>query len=60
MTLSPVLRYLVRYLALGYVLVLIIVPVGLILWRTFQPGVGRIHRPDHYARRRSRRCSCRW
>jgi sulfate/thiosulfate transport system permease protein len=40
MTLSPVLRYLVRYLALGYVLVLIIVPVGLILWRTFQPGVG--------------------
>jgi len=40
MTLSPVLKYLVRYLALGYVLVLVIVPVGLILWRTFQPGLG--------------------
>ncbi|MEZ0053533.1 sulfate transport system permease protein [Mycobacterium sp. MAA66] len=40
MTLSPVLKYLVRYLALGYVLVLVIVPVGLILWRTFEPGVG--------------------
>lgn len=40
MTLSPVLKYLVRYLALGYILILIIVPVGLILWRTFEPGIG--------------------
>jgi len=40
MTLSPVLKYLVRYLALAYVAVLVIVPVGLILWRTFQPGIG--------------------
>jgi sulfate transport system permease protein len=40
MTLSPVMRYLTRYLALGYILVLVIVPVGLILWRTLSPGVG--------------------
>jgi len=38
--LSPLARFLARYLALAYVLVLVIVPVGLILWRTFQPGVG--------------------
>src|SRR5690242_17293868 len=40
MTLSPWVRYLVRYLALAYIGVLVIVPVGLILWRTFQPGIG--------------------
>ncbi|MDR3662381.1 MAG: sulfate ABC transporter permease subunit CysW [Mycobacterium sp.] len=40
MTLSPVARYLVRYVALAYILVLVIVPVGLILWRSFQPGLG--------------------
>ncbi|MCW2686881.1 MAG: sulfate transporter permease subunit CysW [Mycobacterium sp.] len=40
MTLSPLVRYLTRYLALGYLLVLLIVPVALILWRTFTPGVG--------------------
>src|SRR5690349_21089726 len=40
MTLSPWVRYLVRYLALAYVGVLVIVPVGLILWRTFSPGIG--------------------
>ena len=40
MTLSPLARFLTRYLALAYVLVLVIVPVGLILWRTFLPGVG--------------------
>src|SRR5690242_5762672 len=40
MTLSPWVRYLVRYLALAYIIILVIVPVGLILWRTFQPGVG--------------------
>jgi sulfate transport system permease protein len=33
-------RYLARYVALGYLLVLLVVPVGLILWRTFSPGVG--------------------
>lgn len=40
MTPSPVVRYLIRYLALAYILVLLIVPVTLILWRTFEPGVG--------------------
>lgn len=40
MTLSPWARLLARYLALAYVLVLVIVPVGLILLRTFSPGVG--------------------
>ena len=40
MTLSPATRYLLRFLALGYVFVLLVVPVGLILWRTFEPGVG--------------------
>src|SRR5690242_7470973 len=40
MTLSPWVRYLVRYLALAYIGVLVIVPVGLILWRTFAPGIG--------------------
>jgi sulfate/thiosulfate transport system permease protein len=33
-------RYLARYVALGYLFVLLVVPVGLILWRTFAPGVG--------------------
>jgi sulfate transport system permease protein len=40
MTPSPLVRYLARYAALGYILVLVLVPVGLILWRTFTPGVG--------------------
>ena len=40
MNLSPAVRYLLRYVALGYLLLLLIVPVGLILWRTFSPGVG--------------------
>jgi sulfate transport system permease protein len=37
---SPVVRYLLRYSALAYILILVVVPVGLILWRTFEPGVG--------------------
>ncbi|HXO46636.1 MAG TPA: sulfate ABC transporter, partial [Mycobacterium sp.] len=41
MTLSPKVRYLLRFLALAYVSVLLVVPVGLILWRTFAPGVGQ-------------------
>lgn len=40
MNLSPAMRYLVRYVALGYLAVLLIVPVGLILWRTLSPGIG--------------------
>lgn len=40
MIVSRATRYLLRYLALTYLLVLLVVPVGLILWRTFTPGVG--------------------
>ena len=40
MILSPLVRYLARYVALAYISVLVLVPVGLILWRTFEPGVG--------------------
>jgi sulfate/thiosulfate transport system permease protein len=34
-------KYLIRYLGLGYLFVLLVVPVSLILWRTFQPGFGQ-------------------
>jgi sulfate transport system permease protein len=37
---SPAVRYLLRYTALAYLVLLLIVPVGLILWRTFTPGIG--------------------
>ncbi|KQY06260.1 sulfate ABC transporter [Mycobacterium sp. Root135] len=40
MILSKTARLLLRYTALAYVLVLVVVPVGLILWRTFTPGIG--------------------
>ncbi|MBI3215654.1 MAG: sulfate ABC transporter permease subunit CysW [Mycobacterium sp.] len=40
MTLSAPVRYLLRFLALAYVGVLVVVPVALILWRTFAPGIG--------------------
>jgi sulfate transport system permease protein len=34
-------RYLLRCAALGYVFALLVVPVALILWRTFAPGFGQ-------------------
>ncbi len=37
---TPAVRRLLRYTALTYVLVLVVVPVGVILWRTLEPGVG--------------------
>ncbi len=40
MILSTSVKYVLRYLALAYIVVLVVVPVGLILWRTFTPGVG--------------------
>lgn len=40
MTLSPWVRHLLRWAALAYVGVLVVVPVTLILWRTFAPGIG--------------------
>lgn len=39
MTLSPAVKYALRILALLYVAVLLIVPLGLILWRAFVPGL---------------------
>jgi sulfate transport system permease protein len=33
-------RYLLRFGALGYLTVLLIVPVGLVFWRTFEHGLG--------------------
>ncbi len=41
MTPSPKVRYLLRCLALAYVGLLLIVPVSLILWRSFAPGFGQ-------------------
>src|ERR1700678_2232494 len=43
MTLSLPVRYLIRFIALAYVLVLLVVPVTLILWRTFEPGFGQFY-----------------
>lgn len=40
MTLSPWVKHLLRWLALAYVGVLVVVPVALILLRTFEPGIG--------------------
>lgn len=40
MNLSTPMRYMLRYVALAYLLLLLIVPVGIILWRTFTPGIG--------------------
>jgi sulfate/thiosulfate transport system permease protein len=40
MILSRTTRLLLRYAALAYILILVVVPVGLILWRTFTPGIG--------------------
>ncbi len=43
MTSSRWVRYLTRYLGLAYIFVLLIVPVSLILWRTFEPGWGQFY-----------------
>lgn len=40
MTVSPFVRYLTRFVALAYLAALLIVPVAVILWRTFAPGFG--------------------
>jgi sulfate/thiosulfate transport system permease protein len=37
----PVARHLTRYVALGYVFVMLIAPVSVILWRTFRPGLAQ-------------------
>ncbi len=43
MTFSAPVRYLIRLVGLGYLFVLLVVPVTLILWRTFQPGLGQFY-----------------
>ncbi|MCG7596254.1 sulfate ABC transporter permease subunit CysW [Mycobacterium sp. PSTR-4-N] len=40
MILSPAVKLLLRWVAIAYVGILVLVPVGLILWRTFSPGLG--------------------
>ncbi len=41
MTSSSRVRYLLRFVGLTYLFVLLVVPVALILWRTFRPGFGQ-------------------
>src|SRR6201999_1951200 len=41
MTSSLRVRYLLRFVALAYIVVLLVIPVAVILWRTFQPGFGQ-------------------
>ena len=41
MILKPLPKHLARLVALAYVAVLLVVPVGLILWRSFAPGLGQ-------------------
>jgi len=43
MTSSPRVRYLIRFVGLSYLFVLLVVPVSLILWRTFRPGFGQFY-----------------
>jgi sulfate/thiosulfate transport system permease protein len=39
----PWVRYLIRYVVVAYITVMLIIPVGLILWRTFRPGFGQFY-----------------
>ena len=43
MTSDAVRRYGLRTLALVYLAVLLLVPVGLVFWRTFEPGIGAVY-----------------
>lgn len=43
MTSAAGVRYSLRFVALGYIFVLLVVPVSLILWRTFRPGFGQFY-----------------
>jgi sulfate/thiosulfate transport system permease protein len=42
MTINPVGRLSVRVVALGYLALLLLVPIGVVLYRTFEPGVGEV------------------
>lgn len=41
MKVSPLSKYLLRGIALIYLLILLLVPVGLIFWRSFEHGIGQ-------------------
>ncbi|ATA28938.1 sulfate transport system permease protein CysW [Mycobacterium lepraemurium] len=43
MTSSPGVRYGLRFAALAYIFVLLVIPVSLILWRTFRSGFGQFY-----------------
>jgi len=43
MTSLPWVRYCTRYVVLAYIVVMLIVPVTLILWRTFRPGFDQFY-----------------
>jgi sulfate transport system permease protein len=42
MTISPVGRLSLRVVALGYLAALLLVPIGVVLYRTFEPGAGAV------------------
>src|SRR3954467_8869910 len=42
MTASPVGRLSIRVFALGYLALLLLVPIGVVLYRTFEPGIGAV------------------
>jgi sulfate transport system permease protein len=42
MTSSRAGRLSIRFLALGYLAVLLLVPIGIVLFRTFEPGIGEV------------------
>src|SRR3954471_21798233 len=42
MTASPVGRIGIRAFALGYLALLLLVPIGVVLYRTFEPGIGAV------------------
>ena len=43
MTSSSWARYLTRYVTLAYIGVMLVIPVSIILWRTFRPGFGQFY-----------------
>ena len=48
-----------RTIALGYLLLLLVVPIGMILWRTFEQRHRRVLRVDLHARGDLRAATCR-
>ena len=44
-----------RVVALGYLALLLVVPVAIVFYRTFEHGLGAVVGVDHHARRRCTR-----